>query len=153
MTGQYIAFRMNMRVRMLEKIRLMLSAAESSVSYLRATSDELVRSLAGNSELKELDFLRECRERMDSGEDFRSAWLSSVNKNTRYLKREDKVMLISFGRFFGISDSDGQTANCRMHIKLVGDRLSEAKSMRDRYASLSCGMGIVCGVGAVIVLI
>ena len=141
-----------MRVRMLEKAQLMLSAAENNVNYLRATSSELVSSLAENPELKELPFLGVCRVRMQNGEDFRSAWLSSVNGNTRYLKREDKALLISFGSFFGTTDADGQTASCRMHIKLVGDKLSEARELRDRYASLSCGMGLACGVGVVIVL-
>ncbi len=153
MTGQYIAFLMNMRVRMLEKVQLMLSAAENSVSYLRATSCELVSALAGNPELKMLGFLDNCLERMRSGEDFRSAWLNSVKSDVRYLKQEDKALLISFGSFFGITDAEGQIANCRMHIKLAAARLNEAAEARDRYASLSCGMGIVCGVGAIIVLI
>lgn len=141
-----------MRVRMLEKVRLMLSAAENSVSFLRMSSAELIKSLADNSELKELKFLKICCESMAGGQNFRSAWLESIESGVRYLKTEDKALLISFGEFFGTSDVDGQTANFRLHSELVSERLSEARKTADRYASLSCGMGIICGVGIVVVL-
>lgn len=141
-----------MRVRMLEKVRLMLSAAESSVSYLRISAAEMIKSLAENPELKDLRFLKVCLESMEKGTDFRNAWISSVESGVRCLKSEDKALLVSFGEFFGISNVEGQVANCRLHTELISERLAEARRIADRYASLSCGMGIVCGVGIVIIL-
>lgn len=138
---------------MLEKVRLLLSTAENSVSYLRIASDELVKSLAENPELKELSFLRICYDKMKSGMNFRSAWLASLDGGVRYLKAEDKALLVSFGEFFGTTDVEGQSANFRLHAELVSERLKQARETADRYASLSCGMGVVCGVGTVILLL
>lgn len=137
---------------MLEKVGLMLSAVQSSVSFLRPTSSELIRSLNENPELKELKFLPLCLKKMEK-EDFRTAWLASISEDARYLKTEDKALLVSFGEFFGTTDAEGQIANCRLHSELVSEKLRQARDMQNRYAALSCGMGIICGIGIVIVLI
>lgn len=155
LTGQYIAYRLNMRVRMLEKVLVMLSSAQSSLEYLSSPSDELVHSLAENRELKNLKFLKACNEEMKNGADFRTAWETSLRdkSNTPYLKEEDISLLVSFGELFGTTDTAGQISNCRLHAEMLKDKLEEARRYCDSYASLSYGMGIVCGIGAVIILV
>lgn len=155
LTGQYIAYRLNMRVRMLEKILVMLSSAQSNLEYLSSPSDELVHSLAENRELKNLKFLKACSEKIKNGADFRTAWETSLREksNTPYLKDEDISLLVSFGELFGTTDTAGQISNCRLHAEMLKDKLEEAKRYCDSYASLSYGMGIVCGIGAVIILV
>ena len=155
LSGQYMACVLNGRVRMLEKIQLMLTAAENSISFLQSPSDGIIKSLSENAELKELKFLAECRAEMCGGTDFPEAWKSSVSKkdNTRYLKDGDRAVLVSFGELFGTTDAAGQISNCRIHSELVRDRLSAARAERGKYAPLVCGMGAVFGIGVIIMLI
>lgn len=155
LTGQYTAYRLIRRVIILEKIQLMLSSIENEISFRSSPSYILIKSLGENPQLSELGFIGECLRRTGGGEDFHSAWKSSVSmkENVRYLKKEDTALLISFGELFGTTDTEGQISNCRLHSELVRDKLREARDIRDRYASLFMGMGIVCGVGIVIVLV
>ena len=133
----------------------MLTAAENSLSFLQSPSEKLIRDLSENEELSELRFLKICREKMQSGSDFQNAWSSSLNgKNSvRFLKDGDRAVLISFGEMFGTTDIAGQLSNCRVHAQLINDRLAQARSVREKYASLSCGMGIICGIGVIIMMI
>lgn len=131
----------------------MFSVAEQSLCYLSSPADELIRALSEKSELSELEFLRTCYAEMNDGKDFRTAWSGAVGKreNVRYLDRDDVSLLLSFGENFGTTDSDGQVANCRLHSTLVDDRLVQARKKRDSCASLSCGMGVLCGIGLMII--
>lgn len=140
---------------MLEKVQLMFTAAENSISFLQSPSDEVIKRLSENGELKELKFLADCREKMQEGTAFPEAWRSSAGKkeNTKYLKDGDRAVLVSFGEMFGTTDAAGQISNCRIHSGLVGDRLSAARAERGKYAPLACGMGAVCGIGIIIFLI
>lgn len=144
-----------MRVFLLQKVMLMISSAESGIEYLSVPSSELVKNLAENSQLSELKFLKVCNDEIMNGADFRTAWKKSLSDrcNTRYLEDEDVSLLVSFGLGFGTTDTAGQLSNCRLHTELVKDKLSHARKYYDSYASLSQGMGIVCGIGAVIILI
>ena len=138
---------------MLEKIQLMLTTAENNLSFLRTPADDMVKNLADNSELKELDFLQICLEKIKNGEAFPTAWNSSVRGAAKYLKNGDTSVLISFGEQFGTTDIEGQISNCRIHSELIKDRLENARAVRERYSSLACGMGIVCGLGVIIMMI
>ena len=153
LSGQYIACVLNGRVRMLEKICLMLTSAESNISFLKSPAVDLIKNLAENSELRELEFLQVCHKRMESGEAFPTAWKRSVRDAAKYLQSGDIAVLISFGEQFGTTDSDGQISNCRVHSELIENRLENARSTRERYSSLACGMGIICGLGVIIMMI
>ena len=154
LTGQYIAFSLSRRVLLLEKIQLMLSAAQTQLSYLSTPSDKLVEILADNPQLSGLTFIPECREKMESGSDFRTAWRESLSeKNTRFLKKDDVSLLLSFGDVFGTTDTAGQLSNCSLHAELLQDKLDTARRARERYGALSGGMGIIAGIGLIIILI
>ena len=155
LSGQYIAFALNTRVRLLEKIQLMLTTAENSLNFLQSPCEKLIKDLSENTELNELKFIGNCFLKMQNGSDFPNAWRASLNEKrcVRFLKDGDKAVLVSFGEMFGTTDVAGQISNCRIHSELIKDRLEEARAVRERYASLSCGMGIVCGIGVIIMMI
>ena len=140
---------------MLEKILLMFAAAENNISFLQSPSDEMIKSLSENKELKELKFIDECNDEIQKGTQFPKAWRNSAVKkeNTRFLKDGDRAVLVSFGELFGTTDAAGQISNCRVHSELISDRLEAARAERGKYAPLACGMGAVCGIGLVIILI
>lgn len=138
---------------MLEKIQLMLTTAENNLSFLRTPAADLIKNLAENSELRDLKFLGICLSKMQNGEAFPKAWNSSIRGAVKYLRSGDIAVLISFGEQFGTTDVKGQISNCRVHSELIKDRLEDARSVRERYSSLACGMGIVCGLGVIIMMI
>lgn len=150
-----MAYMLNMRVKLLEKIQLMLNVTENEIHYLCRPADELVSVLNSKSELDELKFIAECNRLMQSGVDFRTAWNESISKkcNIRFLKKEDVSVIRSFGEMFGTTDCDGQISNCQVHVQLVADKLGDARADRDRYASLSCSMGLISGIGMIILFI
>lgn len=144
-----------MRVHYLEKLLLMLFTAENCIAYLAVPSDELITRLAENSELADLKFLKVCNDYMNNGKDFKTSWKASLNvkSNTRLLADGDIDILMSFGEVFGTTDKSGQLANCQIHKELLNERLENARASCKSYSSLSAGMGIVCGIGTVIILI
>ena len=153
LTGEYFSFALSRRVELLEKIQIMLSAAENQLRYLSMPSDRIIEFLSANSQLDGLDFLNDCSKNLTDGGDFRTAWRKAVSdrRNTRFLKKEDTELLMSFGEMFGVTDTAGQVANCGLHSALLRDKLSEARSARDRFSSLSTGLGAAAGVGIIII--
>lgn len=151
MVGQYIAFRLSRRVRILEKILLMLGTAENEIRFLNRPTPELIDLLGKKDELSELDFLPLCLSLFEKNIDFMNAWSQSIHE-CKCIDAEDSCILYSFGESLGRSDADGQIASCRYHERLINERLAEAREKRKRYASLACGLGMLSGIGAFIIL-
>lgn len=133
----------------------MFCVTESEIQFLCRPADEIINVLSSHTELGVLKFLKECERLMCKGTDFKTAWKSALasRENVRYLDNDDVSMLASFGELFGVSDSSGQISNCRLHSALLKEKLDEARDKRDRYASLSCGMGLITGIGVIIIFI
>lgn len=151
MTGQYISYRLNRRVRILEKLLLMFTMTENEISYLCRPTAELIEKLSEKEELKELDFLSECLSIYKDCGDIERAWIASVSES-RCVDRSDSGILFSFGENLGKSDEEGQRSNCRYHAELAKERLNLAREKRDKYSSLSCGLGAMTGIGLFIIL-
>lgn len=151
MVGQYIAFRLSRRVRILEKILLMLGTAENEIRFLNRPTPELIELLGRKDELFELDFLPLCLSFLKKDIDFLGAWSRAIHE-CKCIDSEDACVLYSFGESLGRSDADGQIASCRYHEDLINERLSEARERRKRYASLACGLGMLSGIGTFIIL-
>lgn len=152
MTGQYIAYTLNKRVRIIEKILLMLGIIENEISFLSRPTCELIARLAKRTELDELDFLKKCVPLLSEYGSISEAWVISISQ-TGGLDKVCTDILLSFAEGLGQSDVEGQISNCRYHSELTRERLSAARGRRDRCASLSCGLGLLSGLGLFIILI
>lgn len=155
LTGQYIAYTLEARVDLLEKIAVMITLIESEINYLQRPADEIFISLSGKKELKKLKSISSCSQLMNDGICFKTAWSKalSVKSNVRFLEKDDVNILNSFGETFGITDKEGQIQNCRLHLSLTESKLKEARQKRDSCASLSCGLGALTGIGVFIILL
>lgn len=151
MTGQYISYRLNRRVRILEKLLLMFTMTENEISYLCRPTAELIEKLSEKEELKELDFLSECLSLYKDCGDIERAWIASISES-RCVDLSDSGILFSFGENLGKSDEEGQRSNCRYHAELAKEKLNLAREKRDKYSSLSCGLGAMTGIGLFIIL-
>ncbi len=151
MVGRYISYRLSRRVRILEKILLMIGTAENEIRFLNRPTQELIKLLSKKDELSELDFLPLCFSFLTDGSDFLGAWSRAIHE-CKCIDSEDSCVLYSFGESLGRSDADGQIASCRYHEGLTSERLAEAREKRKKYASLACGLGMLSGIGVFIIL-
>lgn len=153
LTGNYIACRLNTRVILLEKLEIMINAIVCEVNYLSTPSENVVQFLSERKDLSKLHFLKKCNDYISVGADFRTAWQRAVTDKSdmKYLNKSDRSLLEAFGNQFGTTDSEGLLSICSMYLELFKENLNEAKECRDRYASLSSGLGLLAGVGTIIV--
>lgn len=153
--GQYYAHRLVVRVRLLEKIELMLNAVLCEVNYLATPASEIVLKLVKRNELEDLVMLNKCVEEIKSGVDFRVAWAVSLRNPylKAYLKERDISLLESFGNAFGTTDAEGQRSICSFYIDENADNLKDARDKKERYANLFAGLGFLFGIGVIIVFI
>lgn len=140
---------------MLEKILVMLSLVENEITFLNRPADEIFFVLKNNNELKKLKFISACSDYLKKSDDFSVAWNKALNNrfNVQFLKNDDISILRSFGEGFGSTDTDGQISNCRLHRKMIEAKINEARQKKDSCASLSCGLGVLSGIGVFIILV
>lgn len=147
MCGQYIAYRYNMRVVLLEKSLIMLSIIENDIIFLGLPVGKIISELSKKDELKKLYFLSVCSDILESGTDFQTAWTKALKKKTCFqpFSKSDIEILQSFALNFGKTDKNGQISNCKIHSSMLKENLNEAKNDQRRYASMSTVFGIMSG--------
>ncbi len=155
LVGQYIAYMFNTRVRLLEKTELMLNIVSNEISFLSRPSNELIYELANRNELSSLKFISVCYDGIEQGMDFKKAWQNSLRKKecVRFYSKGDISLLSSFAEGFGVTDSEGQLSNCSLYKEFLKEKLDEARHNREKYSSMSSGLGILIGVGIIVVFI
>ena len=68
------------RVRVIRESLLLISAVETGVRFAHLTVEQLLREQDKNGGFVYLDFIADCRRRMESGEPFPSAWRKSIEQ-------------------------------------------------------------------------
>lgn len=154
LVGQLLSMRLRKRVEILEKIGLMFSVIETSISFLSVPATELVQVLTGKEELRSLGFLMQCNKYISEGSDFREAWLNSLSawKNTQYMNNNDVALLKLFCENFGISDVKGEISNCRFCNSLLKEHITEARLKKEKYGNIISGLGVFTGFALIVVL-
>ena len=102
------------RVRVIRESLLLISAVETGVRFAHLTVEQLLRELDKNGGFVYLDFIADCRRRMESGEPFPSAWRKSIEQRGELcrLLGEAKEYLAALGSDIGATDVDGQLNSC-----------------------------------------
>ncbi len=145
----------SMRVRLLEKLELMLNIISTEISFLSRPADEIIAELSKRSELAELRLLSACERELSAGLDFRTACQRALGNraNVRFFNKSDISVLYSFFNGFGTSDSSGQLSNCSVCLGFIKENLSEARKQREKYSSMSSGLGVLAGIAVVVVFL
>ncbi len=150
--GQYISKQLEMRIIKLEKIYVLLSDISSRIEFTADSVTDIFSSLSVGENYGVLPFVKDCETRLLHGEDFDSAWLSSL-KNLQGLRKEDIEVLISFGASFGTTDIAGQKSNCEIHKKLIESKLQSAQADFKMYSKPAKGIGMLVGIAIFILFI
>ncbi len=148
LAGYSESLRLKMRVLRLEEFLRFLQTAETA---MRFAAEPLFKILQKHGE--SLAFLRECRSLMEKGESFDEAWNHSMKKAAASgFSREDVERLREFGAGWGVTDTEGQIAHCRLSKELLEAQLQEARLQKQTKARLYQMLGIFGGIGAAILL-
>ena len=148
LAGYSESLRLKLRVARLEEFLRFLQAAETEIRF---AGDPLSWILEKNGD--SLAFLKECRARMEEGETFETAWGRSLKKAAASgFSSEDVRRLQEFGSGFGVTDTEGQIAHCRLSKELLQAQLQQARQDEKTKARLYQMLGIFGGIAAAILL-
>lgn len=145
--GSAAASAFEKRVSALEKICVLLNSVKTRVEFDAQSARDIFSFLCADGEFSSLPFVRECADLLENGCGFCDAWEKSLknSENTRYLKKGDVAVLLSFGSLFGATDVPGQIANCELHISLVEQKLHSAREEAAKYSKPVRGIGFLAG--------
>ena len=145
--GSAAASAFEKRVSALEKICILLNSIKTRVEFDAQSAGDIFFNLCADGEFSSLPFVRECDSLLKSGVGFCEAWEKSLKnyENTRFLKKGDVAVLLSFGSLFGATDIPGQIANCELHISLIEQKLNSAREEAAKYSKPVRGIGFLAG--------
>ena len=121
--------------------------------FAHLTVEQLLRELDKNGGFVYLDFIADCRRRMESGEPFPSAWRKSIEQRGELcrLLGEAKEYLAALGS--GATDVDGQLNSCGYYKRLLTAELEQREEKNRRSSKLFPALGVMLGVSAAIMMI
>lgn len=147
--------RMNMRMRLLEKVELMLNAVLCEIRFLATPATEIISDLCNKNDFDDLQFLKLCNKKLNSGYDFRSAWSEALctSSDKIYFKKSDLQILSQFGNQLGTTDAQGQSSICALHLESVKINIRDSREQKEKYGNLIYGLSFLFGIGIIIVFI
>ena len=81
------------------------------------------------------------------------AWEQTVQNARTNLKKEDKQVLLEFGKQLGKTDIEGQESQIALTLTFLENRIEEAKKELEKNAKLYQTLGVVSGLALVIILL
>ncbi len=143
------------RPRTLRELQALMQMLENEISYLSNLLSEAFMRIYENSNVDaSIIFKTAAQNLKNSGVTADAAWEKSIDENYARLslKKEDKAILVNFGRMLGNSDLEGQLNN----IKLVSSqlKLQELKSeeMKQKNEKMYRSLGVLSGLAITIML-
>lgn len=144
------------RPRTLRELQALFQMFENEISYLSNLLYEAFLRIYQNSNLEAAIIFKAAAENLKAdGVTADKAWETAVNENYMKLSlcKEDRAVLVTFGKMLGNSDLEGQLNN----IKLVSSqlKLQEAKSeeMKRKNEKMYRSLGVLSGLALTIILI
>ncbi len=154
LTGRWAASIQEKRVSVMDKIMLMINIVESQLRYSHMPVTDLLRILCDNMGLSELEFIKNCRERVCFGEPFPDAWRSSIETETVIcrLLPELAVNLAAFGADIGSTDLESQLSGCEYYKQIFSAQLELQREKSQKYKKLFPPLGLLLGISAAIMI-
>jgi len=150
LAGQYVNRRMKKRIFSLRQLIVLIENIDSHISYSRKNIFEIISDLIGREEVK-LRIMSELI-KCDNG-NFSDNWKNSVENfsSEDCLNKEDENILKSFGKSLGITDTNGQTSNCRLHKVMLEKQLNDAEEKLKEKSKVNTAVSFFLAVSAVII--
>lgn len=86
---------------------------------------------------------------------FCNMWNNCVDKipSSTALSNDDRVLLKRFSEGLGVSDLDGQMANCELYIEIFSEKLKESKESENKKSRLYRVLGFSAGSAIALLLL
>jgi len=151
MIGIAISVRLKHRLNFLEDITYMLGTFKSDISYYRQPLTELICDFNKNE--KHIEFIAACTYMLDSDVDFPDAWTASIKNHCPFLKKEEKIKLIEYGKSIGKTDTENQTVILDTYYSYFINYKNKATDDFNKYNRTVIASFFFAGCGLFILLI
>lgn len=149
-SGQFVNKRMKKRIASLEAFLILIEGINSQISFSKRNITDIIDDLAysGDVKLKIISGLLH-----SENPDFGDKWKKSVEDFSfdDCLKKEDEKILLSFGRSLGVTDLQGQSNNCRLHISMLEKQLEKAQNDFERKSKMNSAISFFAAFAVIII--
>lgn len=155
LAGKWASSVQERRVKVMGEIMLMLNIVESQLRHSHLPVTDLLRVLCNNAGLSELEFIKNCRERVCFGEPFPEAWKNSVEAEISLcrLLPESVGNLTAFGADIGVTDLESQLSGCEYYKQIFSGELEMQREKSMKYKKLFPPLGLLLGISAAIMIL
>lgn len=150
LTGQYLNFRMRKRISSLNDYIFLIEGINSQISFSQKNIREIINELTSSENIR-LRAMNELKQKNDM--DFSVSWKEAITVfgNNDCLNKEDEKILLSFGSALGLTDLQGQSNNCRLHIGMLTKQLHSAEEKLKEKSKITTALSVFSAVVAVII--
>lgn len=154
LAGRWAASIQEKRVAVTGEIMLMINIVESQLRYSHMPVTDLLRVLCDNTGLSELEFIKNCRERVCFGEPFPDAWRNSIETETVFCRLLPETVgnLAAFGADIGSTDLESQLSGCEYYKQIFSAELELQREKSMKYKKLFPPLGLLLGISAAIMI-
>lgn len=146
MLGISASLKLKFRVQLLEKYITLMKETKTKIRISACDIRELFKSNMDFAPLDKMtsDFTRYIK----NGKSVKNAWIDAVDNiyKNHSITKTDRDLLSEFGTEFGQNDVDGEINHIDMHISLVEDRLTQARSEFSQKGKLYRTLGLFAGI-------
>jgi stage III sporulation protein AB len=143
------------RPKVLRELQILLQMFENEISYLSNLLVQSFERIYTGSKTEAALIFKEAAENLASpGITADAAWEKAVESiySKLGLNKEDKAILVTFGKMLGNSDLEGQINNIRLVSSQLKLQELKAEEMRQKNEKMYKSLGVLCGLALVIVL-
>ncbi len=141
---------MKKRISSLQQFIIFIEGINSQISFSKRNIEEIIYDLSciGETKLKTI-----CELSKNDNPDFSGKWRESVEKFSAddCLKGEDGKILLSFGKSLGVTDLQGQSSNCRLHIAMLEKQLVKAQQEFDEKSKTNSALSLFLALAVIII--
>ncbi|MBQ4568901.1 MAG: stage III sporulation protein AB [Ruminococcus sp.] len=148
--GNSYSQRISNRVKCLNDVIEAISRMRALISFSGMNIQNVVIDSFKNTSLAKLFLSKE-----DEAEDFYVWWSSSLDciEKSMGINKEDKELLLKFGRGLGKTDTEGQLEHLELYKELFIQRLNSAKDAQKEKGRLYRVLGFSLGCAVTLVLL
>ena len=140
-------YSLNTNVKINETILLMIKYIETEIRYRSLRIDNIISNIKANEQYNNLNFINDCEQYLRKNYSFPIAWGKSIKNNSDNLSKKNVDLLMSFGKYLGTSDIEGQIQNCELHEELFSNELIKAREEKEKKSKMYTTLGVLCGIG------
>ncbi len=155
--GYLMSQRYSLRVKEISYLQLAMNNLEAEILYYSNSLPSAMNKVGLRTHKNIGDFFIDTYKMLDSKNGYRvdEAWERSVLKNisNTSLHKDDKEILISFGKDLGMGDKETQRKHFQFTKVLLEEQRDIALDEKETNGKLFNRLGILLGLGLVIILI